>query len=730
MRTGKAARSIIGTPKRTSGTLACAVAALLSSTSALVATDTPVVLGPIDPLAPAAIRPTLNFNGMPGLIDTPSAGAMPDGELGITLSSFAGFTRTTLAWQLTPRLSASFRYSLYENVDRGNFEDYYDRSFDVRYQLAFEGKYRPAIAIGLQDFAGTGFYAGEYIVASKTLPQNVTVSAGLGWGRYGSYNSVGSPFGEDRDRGGDGPGGQLAYDSWFRGPMSAFGGIEWRPTEKLGFKVEYSTDAYEFEAGDRDTFDRRSPLNFGVEYQVNDRLRLGAYSLYGDEIGLSASLAINPRRPATPRSDKLAAPISVRPDRLRFPDLWSPDWVQAPARRQAVQSALTTALNADGQTLLGTRFTGTSARVWVENRRYIEPAGAAGRIARALANQLPASVETFEIIQVAQGVPVSTLTLSRSDLERLETAPDRAEALLARAQFSPGARMQAEDQLEGLYPRFNWRLAPYTRTSYFDPRNPLLFQAGLRLRASYEFTPGLSLQGSVRQRLFGNFDEARISSTDALPVVRTDWARYASSDKPQLDRLTLSYATPLGKDLYGKVSAGFLERMYGGVSAEVLWKPVDSQLALGARVHHVRKRDADDAFGFDEYETTTGHASVYYEFDDGYLAQVDVGRYLAGDIGGTLRLSREFSNGWRVSAFATLTDVSAEDFGEGSFDKGISFSIPLSWASGKSSKTTIGQTIRPVQRDGGAQLNVKGLYESVRGGHKERYEDGWPLVWR
>ncbi|AWX92558.1 hypothetical protein DPM13_03090 [Paracoccus mutanolyticus] len=61
----------------------------------------------------------------------------------------------------------------------------WDRSFDLRYQILDEAEsgWRPAVAIGLQDFMGTGFYSSEYIVATKTITPRLRVSAGLGWGR-------------------------------------------------------------------------------------------------------------------------------------------------------------------------------------------------------------------------------------------------------------------------------------------------------------------------------------------------------------------------------------------------------------------------------------------------------------------------------------------------------------------------------------------------------------------
>jgi hypothetical protein len=169
--------------------------------------------------------------------------------------------------------------------------------------------------------------------------------------------------------------------------------------------------------------------------------------------------------------------------------------------------------------------------------------------------------------------------------------------------------------------------------------------------------------------------------------------------------------------------------MFGGVSGELLWKPVGSRLALGVEANYVKQR-AFSGLGFQDYSVATGHASAYYEFGNGYLGQVDVGRYLAGDIGATVTLAREFENGWKVGGFFTLTDVSSEDFGEGSFDKGINLTIPVNWFLGTPTKQTNSMTIRPIQRDGGQRLEVPGrLYDQVRSGHRNALEQNWSGVW-
>jgi hypothetical protein len=145
----------------------------------------------------------------------------------------------------------------------------------------------------------------------------------------------------------------------------------------------------------------------------------------------------------------------------------------------------------------------------------------------------------------------------------------------------------------------------------------------------------------------------------------------------------------------------------------------------------VRQRGFDQLFDMRDYEVTTGHLSAYYQLNPDFYFQLDVGRYLAGDTGATLSFTRTFDNGWKVGVFATKTNVSAAEFGEGSFDKGISLQIPLGWITGKPDQRNVSTVLRPVQRDGGAMVGVNGrLYGMVRGEQAATLDGNWERFWR
>ncbi|MEW6384703.1 MAG: YjbH domain-containing protein, partial [Pseudomonadota bacterium] len=137
----------------------------------------------------------------------------------------------------------------------------------------------------------------------------------------------------------------------------------------------------------------------------------------------------------------------------------------------------------------------------------------------------------------------------------------------------------------------------------------------------------------------------------------------------------------------------------------------------------VQQRDYDQHWGLRDYRVTTGHATLYYAFDarERIIGSLSVGQYLAGDKGATLDLARVFDNGVTMGAYATKTNVSARDFGEGSFDKGIYFSIPLDGFLPRSTRGRAAFNWNPLIRDGGAMLGRKyGLY-GMTGDRDERF---------
>ena len=147
------------------------------------------------------------------------------------------------------------------------------------------------------------------------------------------------------------------------------------------------------------------------------------------------------------------------------------------------------------------------------------------------------------------------------------------------------------------------------------------------------------------------------------------------------------------------LSYGILEEMFAGYGLEYLYYDNSKNYAYGFEIFDVRKRDYNLRFGTTDYTNVTGHLNFYYR---NYLffpfdSKFSYGEYLAGDKGFTFEISRTYQNGAKLGFFASFTDVSRDQFGEGSFDKGIMFNVPIY-------KNIINYTWRPLTKDPGAKL--------------------------
>ncbi|WP_114395929.1 YjbH domain-containing protein [Oleisolibacter albus] len=391
-------------------------------------------------------------------------------------------------------------------------------------------------------------------------------------------------------------------------------------------------------------------------------------------------------------------------------------------------------LSTQGVQLQQASFQGRKATLYVQQNRYRSLARAFGRVTRTAAAVLPPSYEEIEVVFVERSIDVMRVSLLRTHLESVlqPDDPRSVEELWAKTAVSPppADRPAADFLNDEFYPRFDWTLRPRLQQSVGRPESFFLYQLSAAASAELQIGPHLTFSGTVARSLVGNFDKMRNGSDSVLPHVRSDIKEYLQQGKTALVSLQAEYATNIAPDVYGRVYGGLLEEMFGGVGGEVLYRPFGSSWAVGADLNWVKQRDYDQRFSFRDYSTTTGHVSGYYLFEPlGVLGVLRVGRYLAKDVGATVEMSRTFDSGVTVGVFATKTDVSAEKFGEGSFDKGFYISVPLDSLLLRSSRGSASWVYRPLTRDGGQRLGVRRpLYESTSQTTSQRLMSSWPSV--
>jgi len=670
---------------------------------------------------PAGPHPVPGDFGGVGLLQMPSARMAEAGEFSLHFSRVSPYARFGFTLQPFDWFEGTFRYTdvsnrLYGPEALSGDQSYKDKAFDIKLRLLEEDALRPEVAVGGRDVAGTGLFSGEYLVASKRLG-DFDLSLGIGWGYVGNAGRIDNPlswldarFDERHDGTQGGQGGEFNVNSWFRGRTSLFGGVQWQtPWAPLQLMLEYDGNDYRNEP-QANRQDHDSPINIGAVYRLSDWIDLRA----GWERGNTAMIGINihsnliRRSAPTKIMDPPAAPLRRTP----------PPTAAVEAGQNWPQVARALEDNAGYRV---SRIARREREIVVEGEqtRYYHAPQAVGRTARILDQNAAEDVDWLTVVDTRYGMPMTETSVKRDAFRAAAADDGDGNALddLRRVVEHTAPSPRRETEL------YNGTASPLTygagigyRQNIGGPDSFLLYQFTAYFDAEYRVSPDTWLSGRISANLLNNFDSFDFTAPSGLPRVRTNLREYWTESDVILPFLQLSHARRLDQDLYGIVYGGLLESMFAGAGGELLYRPMNERWALGADLNAVKQRGFAQDFSLRDYKTITGHVTGYYRGFSDVLAKLSAGRYLAGDYGVTLDLSREFANGVRFGAWATLTNASKEDFGEGSFDKGIYIAIPFDELMTTSTMRRAELAWAPLTRDGGARLErAYSLFELTEG---------------
>jgi hypothetical protein len=655
-----------------------------------------------------------------GLMQTPTARMAPEGSLSVSWSRTQPYRRYNLFFQPTEWLEGGFRYVQVENREwrlAGEGEPNLDKGADVKFRLLAESRYRPQLALGFQDVGGTTLFGAEYLVASKRW-YDIDVSLGLGWGYLGNAADVSTPLGwvsrrfDERPRraGGD-RGGEFALDALFRGPMALFGGVEYQtPWAPLVLQLEWEGNDYQNEP-QRNHQEQDSRVNLGARLALSDNLELRGGWQRGNTAMAGLTYNID-----------LAGLAQIKRDP-------PPANLDAPPRENWAAVAEALEHNAGMQVSRISRD-GGQLRVEAEPKTFRALPQSEGRAGRILHAQADDEVETFRYRWQKRGMDLRENVHDRRTFVAAagsaEDAPDHRFGVYSHARLD-------EPRGEVLYEadprRFHWGLGPRLDQNFGGP-DGYLYRLMAVLDAEYHTDPNGWFSGELVWTVLDNLENFEFIGDSELPRVRTLIGEYLSETSLGIENLQYTRTAQLGDNWYAMGYGGLLEMMYAGAGGELLFRPFNSDWALGADLNYVRQREFDQRFDLRDFSTWTGHLTGYVETGiEDVLAQVSVGRYLAGDYGTTVDLSREFDSGARIGAWATWTDA-GDDFGEGGFDKGLYLSIPFDAFFTTSSRDEAQLYWRPLTRDGGAQLDRRyELFDLTRERRVGRYWEAYDRSW-
>lgn len=656
----------------------------------------------------------LSFNsfGSVGLIQNPTAQSMPAGSVNFVFSrndiyKYGALVVTPFNW-----LEASYFYYRPSDLFWGspqNKGQYLDKGFSFKISKKFNKSLY--LAAGMDDFAGTGFFNREFIVTTLEY-EPIKFTMGIGWGAFADKHNFKNPLAlinnnfKTRESFGDYNTGQLATKSWFRGPASLFGGLEIKLAsfnKATSFKIE--TDAFDYVNGfttlgnmgqDVKLREKRSDINFGVTHSISENININLSYIKGNTLNFTFAVGGNFSKPffnkKLPRAELLDSGKGIDSKTSFFEDL-----IYNINRKEIF---LQSANLKDGE-----------LRVAVSSGKYRNPVhvhAILGDVAYAANEQNKLPIDKLSTVAINVGhelheisSPINAFADRRNEVVELVMR----ESSISKGNNDEYSMHEFRPTIK--YPASFTGITPALVNHIGDPAKFYYGGIILRLDNEIQFSSRLQINTEIHQNITNNFDEKRNYPDSLLPRVRTDVVSYLQESETYISRMQLDYFFNPYREIFGKFSAGILENMYAGAGIEFLYKPFEQNFSIGLEAYRAKKRAFDRKFNLIDYEINTGHINFNYHMPQwGILGTLSFGKYLAGDEGYTFDISRRLSSGFRTGIFFTRTNLSAEQFGEGSFDKGFYFQIPIDLFLNNYRGGYINFKLRPLTRDGGQKLEA------------------------
>ena len=663
---------------------------------------------------------SFNSIGQTGLIHLPSASLQDSGTVGLTIGKGSLNNLISVIATPFPWLEASFFYNRpRDTIWPGNNKNHYlDKGFNLKLGL----NYRSIdLALGIDDIGGNGFLSKEYIAAT-IKNNNIIFTLGLGTGALAKDNAYKNPISGLKDR----PNplfdknyndGELGWNSFFKGPVAIFGGIEFffPIIPGLAFKMESNPFDYEgkfgFLSGGKQTqksISRRKKekdFNYGIYYQFKNDFTLSMSEFKGNSFQLMLSKKFNFNGPKK----------SVKPTQVKLVS-------ESQENNLAFYQNILRNLENDDLHLQSAELKDNNLKLGIVNNKYNNPIKVFEHtkiVVTELAAKQKISLSNLSVTNINSGMETATITAKA--INRLNS--DK----IGYVNITEPKNNTKDYDFQTIlgFPEFYNDIEPEFIYRYADPSRFFAGGIDIQLNSEIKFASGTYLTTAISYQLTNSFERLRYyPDSPYLPHVRTDVVKYLNN-RPDiyLNSLQLDKLSKIVNGHYLKFSAGMYEMMFGGYGVEYLWKPFTSNLSVGVSLYQVKQRDFEQRFKFSNYEVSTGHTNfIYFHPDSGLTIDLSIGKYLAGDKGYTLDISRRFKSSFKIGTYFTRTNISKIEYGEGSFDKGFYFEMPLSIFGRDVNKGLTKFTIQPLTRDGGGKLKTNNpLRYSIISGSKNDY---------
>ena len=663
------------------------------------------------------IDPSYNSIGQTGLIHLPSASLQDSGTVGLTIGRGSLNELISIIATPFPWLEASFFYHRPRDTFYIKKNKYLDKGFNLKLGFNYKGV---DLALGLDDIAGTGIFTKEYLVAT-TQQDNLIITVGVGTGAFAADHPYKNPISRFRERpkplfgSGSQYGGEIDFNSFFKGPVGLFGGVEFFSTRFPGLTIKIESNPFDYNrflAGGffpTDKFYTRrrkqKDYNYGFSYKFKNDFVLSLSEVNGNSFDLSLSTKFNFAN----------SKPNVKPKKVELIS-------DAKNTKLAFYRNILRNLERDKLFLQSAELdNNNNLHVAIVNNKYNDPISVfehTKKVASDLASLQKISLSKLTITNISSGKEISTI--SGKAINRLNTS----ELGYITLEEPSNKTNELDFQTILKFPEFYNDFKPKFIYRYADPTRFFAGGIDLQLNSEIKFAPDIYLVTNIAYQLKSTFDRSRYAADSPyLPHVRTDTIKYLQNRSDiYLNTLELNKISKIANGHYLKFSTGMYEMMFGGHGFEYLWKPFTSNFSYGLSFYQVKQRDFKQRLGFGDYKVTTGHSNfIYFHPESGLMIDLSVGKYLAGDKGYTFNVSRRYKSGFKMGAYFTRTNISKLEYGEGSFDKGFYFEIPLNIFDSSADKGSSSFLIQPLTRDGGAKLKINNplVYRFISGSKKD-----------
>ncbi len=619
---------------------------------------------------------TTNMYLQGGYILMPSARMPCMGELGIGYAAVPPYRVWSARCQPFTHLEITGNYRIFTGVEdqvlsSHGFGDFSDKGVNLKFALFLpeDSDYKlPGLAFGFDDILGTRAFKAQYLVLTQVfLDLDFECSFGMGVQRLNHL----------------------------------FGGLQWMPFRRwecswlnpltVVLEIDGTNYKHDPHPDGRHTLSR---VNLGFKYRLWDYFDFSVASIRGNELSWMASASYNFGETGgfVPKFDDplpYSAPVVTEPINCIRPE-------------EIMVQELVFAFQEQGFDLLEAHLEYTEEnrrllRITTLNCIYFDECDVRDRLNAILAALLPANIDDVIVTIEDMGMPLQEYYFE-GDFLRMYAGKEISKYELDL--LSPLCEASYPDPCRAtqLYKKDKelicWELLPKTQTFFGSSAGKFKYALGLNAGIEGFFPNNVYYQFMLGWTPLGNIHH--IQSIDLLNPsqlinVRTDYVDYYKQKCITVDKAFLQKDWNMGCGVFTRLSFGYFDQAYGGISAEALYYPVNSCWAIGLEGACLKRRTLTGV-GFTSkirknkgYMPTWVHflgsqyfVDFYYNLDEVMLDfKVSAGKFLANDWGVRTEVSRNFESGLKLSFWYTVTNGHDHINGSIYYDKGFSISMPL-----------------------------------------------------